>query len=254
MSRPGVGEFFDTKAAGYDTAYDACTADGHALRARMAVALRLLGAGPGRVLDAGMGPGRLLAELVEQGWEASGIDESGEMVALARRRLPGARLEQGTIEKLPFPDDSFDAVIATGVLEYADLERALAELARVLSPGGQAVLSYPNRGSAYGLWKTRVFYRAVAIVKRLRGLPASGRPAGSGLVRLERFADLLRAAGLTPEAVEHASFLALPSPLELMLPRLAVRLGERLEGSGPRVGRVLATQLVVAARKQSTVA
>ena len=48
--------FFDATSARYDRAYDAQTADGHALRARMAAVLRLVGEGPGDALDAGMGP------------------------------------------------------------------------------------------------------------------------------------------------------------------------------------------------------
>ena len=66
-----------------------------------------------------------------------GVDASAEMVALARERLPDARdrLAQGSVEELPFEDASFDAVAATGVLEYADVPRALGELARVLRPG-----------------------------------------------------------------------------------------------------------------------
>ena len=63
------------------------------------------------------------------------------------------------IESLPFADGSFDAVLATGVLEYSELERALPELARVLRPGGLAVVSYPNPRNLYGLWKTRAWYR-----------------------------------------------------------------------------------------------
>ena len=66
--------FFDATSARYDRAYDAQTADGHALRARMAAVLRLVGEGPGDALDAGMGPGRLCAELESRGWTAHGVD------------------------------------------------------------------------------------------------------------------------------------------------------------------------------------
>ena len=75
----------------------------------------------GRVLDVGMGTGRLCAELDRRGWEVSGVDLSPAMVVSARRRLPqlAERLVEGPIEHLPFDDESFDAVAATGVLEYA---------------------------------------------------------------------------------------------------------------------------------------
>src|SRR5437867_8308735 len=90
----------------YDEAYDRADADGHALRARMHAALDEIGPGPGDVLDAGMGPGRLAAELARRGWTVSGVDTADEMVAAARRRLPGSadRLVRAKIEVLPYPD------------------------------------------------------------------------------------------------------------------------------------------------------
>jgi ubiquinone/menaquinone biosynthesis C-methylase UbiE len=245
-----IASFFSARAARYDRNYDARTADGHALRARMQAVLRLLGPGPGDVLDAGMGPGRLCAELARIGWIVSGIDASSEMVAAAHQRLPAARerLREGEVEALPFPDETFDAVAATGVLEYVDVSRALPELARVLRPGGRAVLSYPNQGSVYGLWKTRVFYRLVRVVKRALGLPVVSVVRAPENVSPERFEALLAKTGLAVETVEYTSFLPLLSPIDIMLPRAAVRLGEGLEGSSYRWRR-LATQRVFATRK-----
>src|SRR5438093_9682034 len=87
---PSAPAFFDDRAGWYDGAYDRENADGYALRSRMQAVLRLLGDGPGAILDAGMGPGRLCAELQARGWTVSGIDASREMVAAARARLPDA--------------------------------------------------------------------------------------------------------------------------------------------------------------------
>jgi SAM-dependent methyltransferase len=218
----------------------------------MEAALRLLGEGPGEVLDAGMGPGRLVAELGRRGWTVSGIDASAEMVVVARNRLPDAapRLVQGKIESLPFADRSFDAVVATGVLEYSEVERALLELARVLRPGGRLVVSYPNPANLYGKWKTRVFYQLVNVAKRIGGRPPLVFPRGeSGAFEPECFRALLAAAGLSPERLEHSSYLVVPSPLDDLLPRITERLGRRLEGSGPAISRRLAGQVVFAARK-----
>ena len=165
---PSAAAFFGDRAAFYDDRYDLHDADGHALRARMSVALTLVGSGPGQVLDAGMGPGRLCAGLANQGWTVSGVDAADEMVAVARRRLPdaAARLVKAEIEVLPFPDAMFDAVTATGVLEYANVPRALAELARVLRPDGLAVVSYPNPHALYGIWKSRFWYAGIRGAKR----------------------------------------------------------------------------------------
>ena len=124
-----------------------------------------------------------------------------------------ANLLCAEIESLPFDSESFDAVAATGVLEYADVHRALAELARVLRPGGSAVVSYPNPDAWYGIWKTRVFYPAVQVVKATLG--QGSQPAGSGLrLRPAQFIRLLTNSGLEPSSVIPASFLAIPSPLD----------------------------------------
>ncbi|MBA2643014.1 MAG: methyltransferase domain-containing protein [Actinobacteria bacterium] len=217
----------------------------------MAGALELLGVGPGEALDAGMGAGRLLAELAQRGWVVSGIDASAEMVAAARSRLPdsAARLVQGKIESLPFPDASFDAVVATGVLEYSELERALSELARVLRPGGLAVVSYPNPGAYYVVWQTRVWYRFVRAAKRVVRRPARTFPGGSPPVRPDRFHERFAAAGLRQERMEYTAFLVVPSPLDELFPRTTERLGRLLEGSRSRLRQHVAGQVVYRARK-----
>ena len=166
-----IGAFFDTQAKRYDSAYDDPGKGGRILRRRLADAVALLGDGPGDVLDVGMGAGRLCAELVERGWTVMGIDLSPAMVEAARQRLPAIaeRLYVGSIDRLPFGDGTFDAVAATGVLEYAtdDLDGATRELARVLRPGGRAVVSFPNHASPRHLWRGRVLYPAVRVAKKV---------------------------------------------------------------------------------------
>jgi SAM-dependent methyltransferase len=249
--RPDAATYFGARSTLYDDRYDARSADGHALRARMEVVLRLIGDGPGVALDAGMGPGRLCGELAFRGWEVSGVDASAEMVEAARHRLPvgSERLRRAEIEALPFDAGSFDVVAATGVLEYADLPRALNELERVLRPGGLMVVSYPNPRALYGIWKTQVFYRAVRGVKRLGRRPDRWMPRGGQAISPSRFADLLRAHRMDVESIEYSSYLLLPTPLDSAFPRTVARLGERLEGAGPHIARLLATQVVYAASK-----
>lgn len=246
---PEPGAYFDACAERYDGIYDGPA--GYALRSRMAAALRLLGAGPGEALDAGMGGGRLLAELARRDWTVSGIDASAEMVAEARRRLPteAARFTHAEIELLPFADASFDAVVATGVLEYAELERAIRELHRVLRAGGLAVVSYPNLGNFYWSWRTHVWYRSVHAAKRMLRQAPLAFPRASQKAAPDRFRELLSRAGFQPERVEYTSFLIVPSPLDKLLPRATERLGLRLERNPSRFGRRLAGQVVYSARK-----
>jgi SAM-dependent methyltransferase len=203
-------------------------------RARLACALDLLGEGPGRVLDVGMGAGRLCAELEHRGWQAYGVDPSDAMVSLARQRLPGAaaRLDLGRAESLAFADASFDAVAALGSLEYTDdLGRSLEELARVLRPGGIAVVSWPNFHGVYARWRRLLLCPSVRAVKRLA-------PAG-------------RMPPPRPRSVlGGASFLVMLEARALRVDRM-VYLGPRGATRGPRLGPALAAQLVVSARKES---
>lgn len=99
------------------------------------------------VLDVGTGPGYLTADLAEGvGKEGSvlGIDQSEAMVAVASRRCANyaqVKIEVRDAVDLGPGDERFDLVVSTQVLEYvADVDRALAEMARVLRPGGRAVL------------------------------------------------------------------------------------------------------------------
>jgi demethylmenaquinone methyltransferase/2-methoxy-6-polyprenyl-1,4-benzoquinol methylase len=89
------------------------------------------------VLDVATGTGAVAAELVRRtGCSVVGVDQSAEMLAEARRRVPErVRLVLGDAERLPFPDESFDALTVTYLLRYVDDPAAtLRELARVVRP------------------------------------------------------------------------------------------------------------------------
>ena len=96
----------------------------------------------GCVLDAACGTGRHSLWLAKQGHEVIGVDASPAMLAKARAKLPGARFEQGDLAALPLPDASVDAALcALALVHVPDLHPALAELARVVRPGGRIVIS-----------------------------------------------------------------------------------------------------------------
>jgi arsenite methyltransferase len=110
--------------------------------------LALLAAQPGeRVLDVGSGPGFLVASLADAvgaSGAVHGLDPSAPMNAVARALIgtrPWARIDDGDAVELPYPDGAFDAAVSTQVYEYvADVATALAELRRVLRPGGRALV------------------------------------------------------------------------------------------------------------------
>ena len=103
-------------------------------------------ADPGDLLDIGTGTGRMLEILGPRVGHALGIDQSREMLAVARVNLERAGLGNGSVRlgdmyQLALPDASFDAVVVHQVLHYADRPgQAIAEAARVLRPGGILVL------------------------------------------------------------------------------------------------------------------
>ena len=94
------------------------------------------GARPGRVLDLGCGTGRNLP-LFASGVRAIGLDPCHESLLKARRRAPGVPLVRARAEALPFRDAAFDTVVSGLVFcSVSDVPLGLAEVRRVLNPGG----------------------------------------------------------------------------------------------------------------------
>jgi demethylmenaquinone methyltransferase / 2-methoxy-6-polyprenyl-1,4-benzoquinol methylase len=123
----------------------------------------------GHVLDVATGTGLVAAELRRRGFEVTGLDLSPEMLAIAHRRFGDAvDLINASAEALPLASESFDHLTVTHVLRYvADPGATLAELARVVRPGGiVASLEFGvPQGPARPLWN--LYVRTV--------LPLAGR-------------------------------------------------------------------------------
>ena len=129
---------------------------------------RALSARPESVLDVGIGPGRGVALLSGNGRRVVGVDASRRMLRLAGAHLTAERaramLTQANALALPFASGSFDAVVSTYLLDVvsdAEVPGVLAELVRVLSPGGRLVLgtmSLPNKFT-HSMWMAA--YRAL---------------------------------------------------------------------------------------------
>jgi SAM-dependent methyltransferase len=109
-------------------------------------------ANPRRVLEVGGGEGELAERIVREfGVELVGVDQSEAMVAEQRKRGVDARV--GDIQQLPFADGEFDVAVAAWMLYHAsDLDGAVAELARVLKPGGVLVAVTNSTGHLQELW------------------------------------------------------------------------------------------------------
>lgn len=102
----------------------------------------LAGIAPGVALDAACGTGRHTRHLVDLGHCVIAVDASPDMLELARARAPEAELHVGDLHSLPVPDDHVDVVVCALALTHVpDLRAAMAELVRVLRPGGHLVIS-----------------------------------------------------------------------------------------------------------------
>lgn len=97
-----------------------------------------------RVLDAGCGAGRPVLEALAQRHDAVGLDISTSQLELAREHAPTASVAQGGLGRLPFADDTFDAVVSFYAIIHVpkdEHQKVLSEFDRVLRPGGQLLVS-----------------------------------------------------------------------------------------------------------------
>ena len=98
-----------------------------------------------RALDAACGTGRHAAYLAGRGCDVTGVDQSSAMLAVARSNVPAATFDVGDVEALQYDDDTFDlGTISLALCHLADPTRAISELGRVLTPGGNLVITDPH--------------------------------------------------------------------------------------------------------------
>jgi ubiquinone/menaquinone biosynthesis C-methylase UbiE len=99
------------------------------------------------VLDAGCGDGRFVLDARAAGFDVTGIDVSARALRFAKAYSPDAEFVEGDVAEMPFRKSSFDAVVCMHVLEHIVPEKAprvVAEIARVLKPGGTLILAVPS--------------------------------------------------------------------------------------------------------------
>ena len=157
-----------------------------------------------RVLDVGCGPGNISAIAASRGASVVGVDLSEEMLSVAAELHPGIEFRRGDAEELPFDFGTFDAVVGNLViLHVGDSERAAAEFARVLRPGGRLALTTwdtPERSRFTGLF--------LEAISEVGAEPPPEMPAGPARFNFaveDPFTDLLEAAGFDDVSVAHVA-------------------------------------------------
>ncbi len=226
--------------------------------AQKALVIDMLNGVRGRILEIGCGPAVMTPDLLAMGLEVHGVDISPEMVRRARQRMAGHPLENrcrfalGDFERLRYPDAFFDAVLAMGVLEYMNpYAAALRCMARVLKPGGTAVLTLPNRASAYHVVRSGYnSLRDLVRIIRRRSSPSDPLPNRCLPWALDR--ELSR-VGL--EAAESAACNFVFFPLKELHPALSDSLNRALHPLARRgLARLLGAQYVVKVRRRPLLA
>jgi SAM-dependent methyltransferase len=158
-----------------------------------------------RVLDVATGPGYAAAAAMARGASTVGLDLSQAMLELARSLHPGLEVVEGDVERLPFPDASFDAAVGNFVvLHLGRPEQAAGELARVLRPGGAVALT--TWASDHGGRLPAIVLDALAEVG---ATPPPHLPPGPPILRFaddEEFSRLLAGAGLVDVGVQTIAF------------------------------------------------
>ena len=196
---------FDRIARVYDLMNSLMTAGLHHRWRERAADLTALGSGA-RALDVACGTGDLAVELARRvgpSGKVVGVDFSDAMLELARRKSAVVEWEWANALELPYPDGGFDAAtVGFGARNFSDLDRGLAEMVRVVRPGGRVVvleITTPQRpplSTFFSIW----FDRVVPALGKLAGDPDAYAYLPSSVKRFpapEPLAGRMAAAGLT---------------------------------------------------------
>jgi ubiquinone/menaquinone biosynthesis C-methylase UbiE len=256
-----IVDFFDRRAVDYDREYGRDTPAGYALRTRRQKVLDLFDQSGRTVLDVGCGPGVMAAELLARGCRFYGIDPSEQTISIARHRFADredARFVRGDAGTLPFADNFFDAVLCMGVIDSVpDASNAIAEMMRVLKPGGTLIVTGANLMSPYAWWKNFAYYPLLGVWHRFRarlGDPTLAATQARIVPRRRLYSRrtaeelVVSHRGQVTDVVP-CHFNVFLSPLDEMLPRASLRITRRMEEGTWRWPGWIAAVWIVRAKK-----
>ncbi len=116
-----------------------------------------------KVLDLGCGSGENVAPLLARGASVVAVDLSHKLVELARKRMAISNQHElasfavGSAYNVPLPDEALDAILCASLLHHLEITRAMAEMRRLLKPGGIAIVKEPVRFSKLAARVRRLF-------------------------------------------------------------------------------------------------
>lgn len=251
-----VIETFDRLSKTYsDDRYSGSSSAAHSFIVRRQRVYELLkGCKKGRLLDVGCGPGVMTEWLVDNGFEFFGIDISKEMITRCEKKFGHIRsvhFSVGRIEGLEFPDSFFDIVICMGVVEYLEDDSAtIREMSRVLKPGGNLIVTLPNRLSPFNLWYRIVCNRGLRnTIKRTLDWKIEDLPVSREYIE-KRYCNLIASHKLRVTDVVYYNFKLFLFPLDRLFPGLTVLVTKRLEFLARGSLRWLGTGFIVKAEKR----
>ncbi|MGO1833204.1 2-heptaprenyl-1,4-naphthoquinone methyltransferase [Actinomycetales bacterium JB111] len=171
-----VKGMFDEVAERYDLTNDILTFG--QVRIWRAASRSALGVSPGdRVLDLAAGTGTSSADLADRGIDVVACDFSTGMMSVGKSRRPDLAFVAGDATRLPFADASFDAVtISYGLRNVVDHGSALAEMLRVVRPGGRLVVSEFSTPT-WAPWRATYNFFLGQVLPRVAKLSSSNNPA-----------------------------------------------------------------------------
>jgi ubiquinone/menaquinone biosynthesis C-methylase UbiE len=255
--RETVTEFFDKTAGDYSQWYSNNSWLGYAFCIRKSRVLELFDQPGAKILDVGCGPGVMAADLLERDCDFWGMDVSKEMIRQGQEKYGShdrIHFSTGTADNLDFPDNTFDAVISMGVIEFVDNDQlALQEMTRVLKEDGTLIVAFINKYSPFRLWRDYMFYPLTApfrqifyrFVKRPRKPHINQRTYSERSIR-----DVFTQNKCDIKDIVYCNFNIFISPLEHIFPRLSTLVSQKLERFCRSRLKMLGTCFIVKASKR----
>ncbi|MGH3829535.1 MAG: class I SAM-dependent methyltransferase [Pseudonocardiaceae bacterium] len=251
-------------AAGYADMHEGTGPAARYFHSRINLVSQILSFSPGGdLLDVGCGPGMMVRQLLDSrpgDFRITVLDRSPAMVeACATRADNNVSAQVGRVDAMPFPNASFDVVLAMGVLEYTELTATLAEITRVVRPGGLVLVTMLNPMSPYRFVEWHVYW---PLLRMLRGVetvlkvPLERRhgPVETGIhvYREQTLREMMTAAGLSPVSAAYFDVTWLVPPIDRVVRRWTPGWRQRLERTISRGRRKwLGTAYLVVAHRET---